>query len=691
MAVERNGWDSDRRTATGTVARLARCLVIPFATLLLATPLWAQQLVRVGVYQNSPKVDYTTAGRPEGIFIDVIEAIAQKNGWSIEYVPGTWQEGLDRLVAGEIDLMPDVARTPEREALYSFHKEPVLSSWNQVYAGPDSRIRSLVDLDGKRVAVLQGSMQQDFVSRMAGGFNVQVTLIPYPDFAAAFKAVADRQADAVVTNRFYGFRHAKAAGLEDTAIIFNPSGLFFATFAGTHARLLEAIDKELLVLKKDPSSAYHQSILRWTQEQQQQRPALPGWLKWAAAVAAALLGGAVAWAATLRRAAGRLRESEERQRLLATELHRILENSRDAICVFDEQLRFSRVSNACAGLWGYAPDELLGKSYLDIIPAADRGPTLSLLEKIKAGKLTRPLEARSTRKDGSLVPTVWSAVWSPVEAKWYGVARDDSERRQLLVDLREARDAALAADRTKSAFLATMSHELRTPLNSIIGFTGIMLQGLAGPLNDEQRKQLGMVRDSSRHLLALINDVLDISKVEAGELRVASKAFDLPASIEKVSAMVRPMADKKGLGLDVHVAGDVRSMHGDSRRVEQVLLNLLGNAVKFTERGGISLDVSLVPAFRATEQASEVPAVRLRVADTGIGIPAGSMDMVFKPFQQVDSTLSRPHEGTGLGLAICQRLTALMSGTIEARSVLNQGSVFTVTLPLNEHKAELSP
>ncbi|HWP11579.1 MAG TPA: transporter substrate-binding domain-containing protein, partial [Ramlibacter sp.] len=131
MAVERNGWDSDRRTATGTVARLARRLVILIAALLLPTPLWAQQLVRVGVYQNSPKVDYTTAGRPEGIFIDVIEAIARKNGWSIEYVPGTWQEGLDRLVAGEIDLMPDVARTPEREALYSFHKEPVLSSWNQ--------------------------------------------------------------------------------------------------------------------------------------------------------------------------------------------------------------------------------------------------------------------------------------------------------------------------------------------------------------------------------------------------------------------------------------------------------------------------------------------------------------------------------------------------------------------------------
>ena len=686
MAVRGNGWDSDRDSATRIVAQLARCLLILVAVLLAATPLGAQQVVKLGVYQNSPKVDYTKAGVAEGIFVDVIEAIAQKNGWTIEYVPGTWQEGLDRVVAGEIDLMPDVARTPERETLFSFHKEPVLSSWNQVYAVPDSGIRNLLDLEGKRVAVLEGSMQQEFVSRMTAGFSLDVTLKAFPDYAAAFKAVADRQADAVVTNRFYGFRHARSAGLEDTAIIFNPSSLYFATFAGNNNWLLDAIDKELAVLKKDPSSAYHQSLLRWTREEQ--RAVLPGWLKWAAAAATFLLAAAVAWAATLRRAAERLRESEQRQRSLAAELGRIFEYSRDVICVVDEQLRFLRVSSASGKLWGYAPDELLKKSYLDLIPKEDRSITLSVLDKIRTGKTTRLLEARSIRSDGTLVPIVWSAVWSPLQTQWYAIARDDSERRRLLDEISHARDAALAADRTKSAFLATMSHELRTPLNSIIGFTGIMLQGLAGPLTDEQRKQLGMVRDSSRHLLALINDVLDISKIEAGELQVASKTFDLPASIEKVSGMVRPMAEKKGLTLDVRVDSGVRTMHGDCRRVEQVLLNLLGNAVKFTDRGGVSLDVCLVPP--ASEDADEPAAVQLQVADTGIGIPADSMDRVFKPFQQVDSTLSRPHEGTGLGLAICQRLIALMGGTIEARSVLNQGSVFSVTLPLNERQAELT-
>jgi two-component system, sensor histidine kinase and response regulator len=248
-------------------------------------------------------------------------------------------------------------------------------------------------------------------------------------------------------------------------------------------------------------------------------------------------------------------------------------------------------------------------------------------------------------------------------------------------ELRQAKDAAESADRLKSAFLATMSHELRTPLNSIIGFTGIVLQGLAGPLTDEQAKQLGMVRDSSRHLLALINDVLDISKIEAGQLSVAAKPFDLAASIRKVSATVVPMAQAKGLELSVRVAEDVGLMIGDVRRVEQILLNLLGNAIKFTEVGSVKLDVAPVDDFmRGGVRVG--PAVRLIVADTGIGIKPEDQALLFMPFRQVESDLSGHHEGTGLGLAICRRLVELMGGTITVESTWQRGSEFSVMLPL---------
>jgi PAS domain S-box-containing protein len=238
------------------------------------------------------------------------------------------------------------------------------------------------------------------------------------------------------------------------------------------------------------------------------------------------------------------------------------------------------------------------------------------------------------------------------------------------VQLAEARDRAEAADRIKSAFLASMSHELRTPLNSIIGFTGILLQGLAGPLNSEQTKQLEMVRASARHLLALINDVLDISKIEAGQLQVACEPFDMCASVSKVVGIVRPLAEKKGLALHVQLHPALGRIVSDPRRVEQILLNLLNNAIKFTERGEVNLQTIVLQ-----------DSLRISIADTGMGIKPEDLATLFQPFRQIDTGLSRNHEGTGLGLAICRRLAGLLGGEIHAESHWEQGSVFTLTLP----------
>jgi len=253
------------------------------------------------------------------------------------------------------------------------------------------------------------------------------------------------------------------------------------------------------------------------------------------------------------------------------------------------------------------------------------------------------------------------------------------ERRvaQRTAELAVARDRAEEADRLKSAFLATMSHELRTPLNSIIGFTGILLQELAGPVNTEQHRQLEMVRDSSRHLLALINDVLDISKIEAGQLSVSSEPFDMGASIAKVAGLVRPLAESKGLALEVEVAPEVGVVAADVRRVEQILINLLNNAIKFTDAGAVTLTATVT----AAGDGSAARSVSVAVADTGIGIKPEDLAELFQPFRQIDTGLARQHEGTGLGLAICRRLADLMGGQVSAVSEWEKGSVFTFTLP----------
>jgi PAS domain S-box-containing protein len=252
-------------------------------------------------------------------------------------------------------------------------------------------------------------------------------------------------------------------------------------------------------------------------------------------------------------------------------------------------------------------------------------------------------------------------------------------------ELQSALERAEAADRLKSAFLATMSHELRTPLNSIIGFTGIVLQGLAGPLNEEQAKQLGMVRGSARHLLELINDVLDISKIEAGQLAIRAEPFDLAASLERVMGLVRPLATQKGLTLVANFPAGLGEMTGDRRRVEQILINLLNNAIKFTEQGSVTFTAQLTPGEPAAPDATMPVGVRFSVADTGIGIRPEDLAVLFQPFRQLDTGLPRQHEGTGLGLAICRRLAELMGGQITVESQWQHGSEFNVVLPLHSH------
>jgi len=238
-------------------------------------------------------------------------------------------------------------------------------------------------------------------------------------------------------------------------------------------------------------------------------------------------------------------------------------------------------------------------------------------------------------------------------------------------ELALAKERAESADRLKSAFLAAMSHELRTPLNSIIGFTGIVLQGFAGPLNEEQAKQLSMVQGSARHLLDLINDVLDLSKIEAGQLEIEAKPFSVRESVETVVRLLTPLAEKKGLGISADIAPGVGEAITDRRRFEQVLINLVNNGVKFTEKGHVHIEC----AFNG-------PEIVTQVSDTGIGIKSEDMGKLYQPFQQIDMGLSRHHEGTGLGLSICKRLVEKLGGRIWVESTWGRGSVFSFTIPI---------
>ncbi|OGW35753.1 MAG: hypothetical protein A2010_03020 [Nitrospirae bacterium GWD2_57_9] len=678
--------------------------------------------VMVGIYENAPKVFTSESGRPSGIFVDVLEEIAKKESWELRYVPGTWAEGLDRLAKGEIDLMPDVAYTAEREKLYSFHKVPVLSVWSQVYAPRGSGIQSILDLNGKRIAALERTIQLETFRRLTNSFGLKITLIPVPDYKTEFEMVAAGKADAGLTNRLYGLMYARKSGLEDTPIMFDPAPFFFAAPRNASRQLLDVIDRRLSELKQDHQSAYYASINRWTSEEVQFK--VPAWLGILGLVLGVTLLLSLAGSfilkhqvnartrelklitqereqriaertLTLQKMNAKLQqEIEERARiekaLVASEAkyRDIVEGANSVIMRWTPEGRITFFNTFAQNFFGYPGEEILGRNIAGtIVPVQDSvGHDLSSLARDIAARPEAYAinENENIRKNKDRVWVTWTNrpirddQGRVVEILSIGVdstkrVQAEKELRCVLEDLAAAKERAEQADRLKSAFLATMSHELRTPLNSIIGFTGILRQGLAGPLNDEQRKQLEMVQQSSEHLLDLINDVLDISKIEAGQLQVGAAPFDLKASILKIVRTVQPLARKKGLELTVSIAEPVGVIISDQRRAEQILLNLLSNAIKYTEKGQVRVDCSVRDGF-----------VRTEVGDTGIGIREEDMLKLFRPFHQVETGLTRRYEGTGLGLSICKRLVELLGGKISAESEPGRGSTFCFTLPLKK-------
>jgi PAS domain S-box-containing protein len=367
-----------------------------------------------------------------------------------------------------------------------------------------------------------------------------------------------------------------------------------------------------------------------------------------------------------------LRESEERFRLLA-------EDSSDVITRVSTESIMSYVSPASRALYGYDPEEMVGHSAWDYIHPEDHAMVRETSEAVRLpGSHDHAVEYRARRSDGgnvwveSKVRTLWDPVTGQA-AEFQTATRDISERKLAEAELRRAKEDAEQANRAKSKFLSGMNHELRTPLNAILGFTGTLLMGLPGPLNDEQTTQLRMVQRGGRHLLSLINDLLDLARIESGKMKLHPEPIDCPELLEEVAGGLRPLAEQKGLGLEVLCCADPVQLTCDRRAVSQILINLTNNAIKFTDNGGIRLELNQrLDGNRSVTS--------FAVTDTGRGIAPQDHNRLFAEFEQITDPDAPVEEGTGLGLHICQALATSLDASITFESELGQGSVFTLEL-----------
>jgi len=351
----------------------------------------------------------------------------------------------------------------------------------------------------------------------------------------------------------------------------------------------------------------------------------------------------------------------------------LMEHSWDGIVILDQNGRVFESNQRYAEMLGYSLEEVqrLHMWNWDVNYTREQ-----MLQMVRFGDIKGLLlETRHRRKDGTLFDVEISSntVIFGDQKLTFCVCRDISARKQAEEELLNAKMAAEAASKSKDEFLATMSHDLRTPLNSIIGFSDILLEGMFGSLNEKQKSYVNNISKGGKHLLNLINNILDLSKIEAGKMELDCELFCLSQAIDEIKTTIEPLAIKKNILLDVKVDPQLEMICADKTRFKQILYNLTSNAIKFTpEKGNVTI-----------EAMDFDNSVQIRVKDTGVGISETDMCKLFQPFNQLNSCHHREFEGTGLGLALVKKFVEMHGGTIWVKSKVGEGSTFVFVIPFN--------
>lgn len=775
------------------------------------------QTVRVGLYQNSPKIYTNENGTADGFFPALLEAIASKEGWNLNYVPGSWSNGLERLEQGTIDIMPDMAMTPDRLKRFAFGDETALISWAAVYTSTGLQVHSFFDLAGKRIGVLQGSVYDQgpgSIRDMMRQFNIPATFAEYDNYDAVFAALQAGEADAGIVNNIFGSAAEKRYRVTRTPIVFSPSRLHFAfpKNAPLTPRLKAATDRRLRALKADRSSLYYRAMdtyLYNTLAPQHDASnvltaAEQAWLKAHPDIRLGYdpeffpfefrndkgqFSGIAAdyvdilerqfgiemqvaenldWSQVMDEVAHRkidvlscVGRTEERsayllytqpycqyQRVILTRSDMPFITGLDDVAhlrigaqeatTHDAFLResteysfitYPSMREAVLALSSGKIDALVGNlassaywiRHLNLTnlkiaaPASSEVYTLhfavrkdwpelvSILNKCLAriDQMVRediqqrwvnleyePEAAQRAAWRAVLRTTLIAAVVIALVLLWLSRLKREVQRRKSAEEhLRTYADQLETAnrkleemDRLKNMFIASVSHELRTPLNSIIGFSGVLLKGMTGELQPKQKDQISRIYSSSQHLLALITDIIDISKIEASAVDVFPSEFSLDHLIGECIDLVQPQLARKPITLSVDCQEGVL-LHTDRKRLRQCVINYLSNAIKYTESGSINLT-----ARRAPDDS-----LKIAVKDTGIGIDPNDQPRLFEAFERMDSHLRVKAGGTGLGLYLTRKIvTEILQGTTAFQSALGIGSTFSLTIPIQLPAEKLS-
>lgn len=636
--------------------------------------------IRLGVDPAWPPFEFFDATRLySGISSDYVRLLNRKLSIDMQPVRNlSWSEILDRARAGEIDVLPSLVKTPARSKFLLFTK-PYLSAPMVILTREDAPfITGVDDFDSGRVAVIKDYVTQEFLERDYPNRNFYIA----NDIDEALRAVSRGKVDAFVGNLAsigYTTQKLQLSNLKVATTTPYKYELAFAV-RNDWPELANILDKGLLSIPDPEKTKIHN---HWTRVRVEQRVDWKFVLRLVGALV--LVGGLsvviiLRWNRALAREVNERKRAEESLREHEENLRVMYDSTTVGICVLDLQGRFIENNATWRKMLGYTEEEHRQLTNLDVTHPEDRDETRKLIVSLAKGDIgAYRQERRFMRKDGSIF---WGDISvSPIRDKFgkpqavIGMLVNITERKQMEEELIHAKLVAEDANKAKSVFLANMSHELRTPLNAILGYTELILDKIYGDVPEKIGEVLGRLDKNGRHLLGLINDVLDISKIEAGRLKLSLNDYSMQEVVQTVFTAVEPLAAEKNLALKVDVSQDLTIGKGDEQRIAQVLLNLVGNAIKFTEAGEVRVEVS-------TSDGTFLVAV----SDTGPGISQADQQKIFEEFQQVDGSSTREKGGTGLGLSIVKRIIEMHGGRIWVESSPGQGSTFRFKLPIRVYE-----